>query len=405
MTNLQKLEVEASELREKLNELAGAEDTPENRAAIEEATERYKGVEARRRAAVLAGEGETREAREPGDAENRERGRLIGRSDIRRYVEAGLRNRALSGAEAELNAATDTPDNRLPWEMLAPEERADAVTNVPSDVERRPRRMLARIFADSVLDYLGVETPRVAAGEQLYTILTAGASPEPKAKGAAKDAEAGTLSAVTMKPVRVTAAYRYQVEDRALMAGMPEVLRRDLRAALREEFSDMALNGDGTDPNPAGFIGSTALGTAPDSPTSVAGFTEFRGLLIDGVDGKTAYTLGGVRSLLGVAAYKVAAASTNTAYQTDALAFMAERGGGVRSTSLITPSSKIEYALTYRAERGGGSAVMPTWQGVEIIEDKYTGAAKGEVRLQLIALASFRVLRAAAYQRAKLKVA
>lgn len=405
MTNLQKLEVEASELRAKLNELAGADDTAENRAEIETLSERYKGVEVRRRAAIIAGEAETRETREP-DAERRERDELIGLSDLRRYIEAGLRNRALDGAEVELNAATETRDNLIPWEMLAPaEERTDVVTQAPSTVERRPRKMLGRVFANSVLDFLGVETPQVAAGEQLFTVLTAGATPEAKAKGDAKDAEAGTLTAVTLAPVRVTAAYRYQVEDRALMAGMPDLLATDLRGALVEEFSDMALNGDGSAPNPSGFIGSTALGAAPTSPGAVAGFDAFRRLAVDGIDGRMAYTLGGVRVLMGVATYKLSASSTDSTGNQVGLDYLADRSGGVRSTALISPSSNIEYSLLFRSERGGGSAVMPTWQGVEVIEDKYTGAASGEVRLQLVALANFRVLRAGAYVRTPLKVA
>ncbi|MCZ0935098.1 MAG: hypothetical protein OXJ54_07975 [Gemmatimonadetes bacterium] len=414
MTNVQKLTVEASELREALNTLAG--DAEADETAINEKTAEYRRVEARLRAAIIA-EGETREPVEPGgDAEARERDRLIGAADVRRYVSAGLRDRALEGAEAELNAALDCPDNRLPWEMLAEPEvrhRADTVTAAPSDVPRRPQRTIPRVFADSILQYLGVEMPRVAAGEAVYTHVTAGASPAPVASGVAKDAEAGTLTAITMKPIRFSAAYRYQVEDRALLASMPDVLRSDLRAALREELSDVALNGDGakltggeaTEKAPEGFIGSDALGTAPTDPTDAATFTNFRSLLISGVDGKHAYTLGGVRALLGVAGYKRAAAATDSALQTDALEFMARRGGGVRSTALITPASNIEQAVIFRAERGGGSAVFPMWQGVEIIEDRYTGASKGEVRLQLIALGNFKIVRTAAYGRAKLKVA
>ena len=404
MTTLQRLEVEASELRAKLNELAVDADADETKIA--ELSASYSKVEARRRAAILAEDVTEREtAAETPDAEARERARLVETADIRHYVAAGLKNRALEGAEAELNAATETPDNRLPWSMLAePEKRVDAVTDVPTDVQRRPQRTIPRVFSNSVLSFLGVEMPRVGAGEALYTHLTAGASPAPVAKGDPKDAEAGTLSAITLKPVRISAAYLYAVEDRALMAGLPEVLRRDLRAALVEEFSDLALNGTGTAPQPAGFVGSNALGTAPTDPAAVAGFSAFTSLMIDGVDGLHAYTVNGVRLLTGVSSYKLAAGSVSSDYQNDALAIMLARSGGVRATSLIEASSTIEQAVAYRAERGAGSAIFPTWEGVEIIEDRFSGASKGEVRLTLIALANFRVLRAAAYTRSKIKV-
>ena len=44
------------------------------------------------------------------------------------------------------------------------------------------------------------------------------------------------------------------------------------------------------------------------------------------------------------------------------------------------------------------AAVAPVWEGIRLIRDEITGAAKGEVALTAISLVSFGVLRKAQYR-------
>lgn len=60
-------------------------------------------------------------------------------------------------------------------------------------------------------------------------------------------------------------------------------------------------------------------------------------------------------------------------------------------------ASKKSKILTYRMDRGAGSAVCPVWQGLEIIRDQFSGAMRGEIALTAIALHSFAILRTDAY--------
>ena len=57
MTNLQRLELRASELRQKLNDLSGLETlTDEQRGDIDTLSLEYADVERQKRAAILAGD-------------------------------------------------------------------------------------------------------------------------------------------------------------------------------------------------------------------------------------------------------------------------------------------------------------------------------------------------------------
>ena len=58
-----------------------------------------------------------------------------------------------------------------------------------------------------------------------------------------------------------------------------------------------------------------------------------------------------------------------------------DRTGGVRTSRRIgAPASNVQQAIIRRANPAGDRvAVMPVWQGLELIRDPYTGAGKGEV--------------------------
>ena len=62
-------------------------------------------------------------------------------------------------------------------------------------------------------------------------------------------------------------------------------------------------------------------------------------------------------------------------------AWLTDRTGGVRTSRRIAaPAGNIQQAIVRRSNPAGDRvAVMPTWQGLELIRDIYTGAGKGEV--------------------------
>ena len=412
MTNGQTLQLRLSEIRQSLNELSGLDSpTDAQRATMAALSTEYPTIETRWRAAAIA-EADAPETRAD-DGEDTERRALVERAELRAYLHEAATGRTVTGAEQELRAAIfgeHARDGLVPWEALLPrhEERADTATTAPSDVGQSQASILGRIFADTAAAYLGVAMPHVGIGEVNYPVLSAGVSPEMKSKGAVKDAEAATISTTVLEPRRLTARYLFSVEDTARLRGMEEALRRDLSGALGEKIDDQILNGNGTAPNVSGFL--SAL-TAPTAPTAIATFSDFVGAASQAVDGRYARNLTGVKMLVGAATYALAGTLMNTSGDVALSDYLIARSGGFITSALIPapPASgtgqDIQAAIVYRAARGAGSAVAPVWQGLELIRDPYTHAAKGQVSITAVALWAFSLIRSDAYVRRAFKVA
>ncbi len=412
MTTGQRLQLRLSEIRQTLNELSGLDSpTDAQRATMAALATEYPTIETRWRAATIA-EADAPEPRAD-DGEDTERRALVERAELRSYLHEAATGRAVTGAEQELRAAVfgeHAREGLIPWEALLPrhEERADTATTAPSNVGQSQASILGRIFANTASAYLGVSMPQVGIGEVNYPVLSAGVSPEMKSKGAVKDAEAATISTTVLEPRRLTARYLFGVEDTARLRGMEEALRRDLSGALGEKIDDQVLNGNGTAPNVSGFL--SALAT-PTAPTATATFSDFVGAASRAVDGRYARNLTGVKMLVGAATYGLAGTLLNTSGDVAVSDYLIARSGGFVSSALIPapPASgtgqDIQAAIVYRAARGAGSAVAPVWQGLELIRDPYTHAAKGQIAITAVALWAFSIIRTDAYVRAAFKVA
>ena len=107
MTTRQKITLEQSEKRQRLNEiLAKDTKTAEERAELETLTKRMQELEPELRAAIVAeGEEETRAAAQFGDGETAERRALLRRVSMADYLTAATARMAPQGAAAELNAS------------------------------------------------------------------------------------------------------------------------------------------------------------------------------------------------------------------------------------------------------------------------------------------------------------
>ena len=422
MTNRQKLEVRASEIRERLNELSNKEDPKdEERQEIDRLTAEYSNVEARRRAAIVAegageGAGEGAEGAEAGaaegaestdDSEARELNELIDKVELRRYMHAAAQDQDPRGAEAELVDALNLRNVQagvvVPWVALdtGVEERQDARTDAPATVDRTMEAILGRVFARTSAAWCGVRMPGVGVGERDYPVLTAGTTAETKAKGAAQDASAATFTVTSIGPRRLTARYLFAIEDLAVFSGMEEALRADLGGTMGEELDKAILVGDGTSPNVAGFFDDDAL-AAPAAAASEATNATYVNAITDRVDGRYAVDASTVRMLVGSKTYGHMASKWLASTDTSALAQVRGMSGGVRvSAHVPAVTSKKQNALLIR---GGGSAVAPMWPALSMIRDPYSGAAKGEISLTVVALYGFKIVRDAGFARVEFQV-
>ena len=174
MTLKNKLLLEQSELRQRLNELLGKETLEdEERAELESKTGRAQEVEVELRAAIIA-EPDTTETREAViDAETRERLELRSRARLARYVEASMRGRVIDGAESELAAAAGV--DGIPFELWEPSEQRD-ITPAGATVGVNLDPIRPAIFAPSVIDQLMVDMPTVGSGSFSTATITTNVS-------------------------------------------------------------------------------------------------------------------------------------------------------------------------------------------------------------------------------------
>ena len=130
MTTKQKLQIEQSEKREKLNALIGKETLEDSeRGELDALTKRLQEIEPELRAAIVAeAEEESRAAglfdNGNGDGEAGERGRLLKETRLAEYFTAASGGNGIQGRAREVNAAFEIPavgpsgGVLIPWAML-----------------------------------------------------------------------------------------------------------------------------------------------------------------------------------------------------------------------------------------------------------------------------------------------
>ena len=389
MTKSQKLTVRASEIRQRLNEIAGLEgDALTDEARAEEATlsTEFRDTETKLRAATIA-EGDPAEIRETRETpEQRERTELRGRSRLHRFVHAAIQDRAPDGAEAEFAAALGCP-GLVPLGMFGPTagERAEhrAVTPAPadSDVTTTHANIVPALFDRSVAGYLNIEMPTVPTGIRSFPVLSTSLTGGPKAESAAAAETAGAFTVSDADPRRITGSFKILKEDIAKMEGLEDALNQNLSAVLSDEWDKQAINGNGTAPNLNGLLAQLTDPAAPASGAET--FDRYLEAFASHIDGLFAVDEMGVRGLVGPQTYRHMAASLRTGNAADQTfsQYWRANGGGLRSTRRIAdPASNIQMAVVRRANPAGDRiAVSPVWSGVEIVRDPYTGAGKGEI--------------------------
>ena len=200
MTTRQKIEIRPSNVRERLNAIAGLEGdefTDEVQTELGTLEGEYGQLEKRLRAAILSEPEE--EAAIVGqfpdgstDQEGAELRSLLGRVTLADYLAPAAAGGGISGAAAELNAALELPAAgnsggvAIPWRLLADgpakvEKRA-FTTTAANDGPEAQRPILQRLFGPGVLDFLGVRLDSVPVGRTEWPLITSGVAPEQKAE-------------------------------------------------------------------------------------------------------------------------------------------------------------------------------------------------------------------------------
>ena len=390
MLNSQRLQVEQSQLREKINKtFDNGEITDDQRADLDKLTTRAQAIELELRAALTAEGIETAAVTEPvtePDAEMRERLELRSRAQLTNYLTAAMQGRMPAGAEAELQAAAGI-DSGVPLELWDTplETGADTVSGAPSTVGVNLDPLRPMIFAPSIAGRLGIDMPRVSSGTYATGTLTTPLTAAAKSAGGDAESTAAAFTVSTATPKRISARLSVRIEDVAAVgqANFESILRENLSLVLSDALDNAAINGDGEAPNLAGIF--QAL-TTPDNPTAIATFDSFAAVHAGGIEGLWANTLMDVSIVCGPATYQLAAktfqSATNYKGELSAAAYARANTGGLWTNKRMPDAvSNIQQGILYRKGRTGiRTAVCPHWNNL-MIDDIYTSSASGERHL------------------------
>ena len=395
MLNSQKLTIRSSEIRARLNTLAGIETadlTEENRSEMDKLGTEFADVERQLRAAIVAEtDAEKRALATEPDAERRERLELRSKASLGGYLRAALSGRRVDGPERELQEASKIGDG-VPielWDTDKPEHRqTDAATSAPGTTGLNLDRIRPAVFSQSVLPRLGVEMPRVESGSYASGTITTSLTAGSQAKGGRQDATAAAFTVTTVSPKRISARLSIRIEDVAAVGtgNFESILRENLSLVLSDQLDRQGLNGAGAGSD---LVGIFERLTDPTDPTAVADFDEFAAVHAGGIDGLWANTLQDVSVVVGPTTYALSAQTFQTAAsfkgELSAASYaMNQTGGFWTNARMPAVAATIQQAILYRMGRSlmGGSggmrtAVCPHWNEISI-DDIYSGSAEGE---------------------------
>lgn len=421
MTKRQKLQLEQSEKRQKINELLALDElTDEQRAELDTLTKRMQQIEVEMRAAIVAEGDEEAETRglfgNNGDGEAAETRRLLEAVTLADYLNPAAAGGGIEGRAAEVNAALKLPlagksgGVAVPWEVL--ETRA-FTTTANNDGSETQRPILQRLFGPGIMDALGVRMDSVPVGRTEWPLVSAGVAPAQAKEGtAAAAAVAATFAVANLKPKRLTGVYEYTHEEAASVAEIEQALRRDMADAVQSAMSNLIVNGQApTNANPQHVQGFLATIAAPDDAAATAEYADYAGAHAGGIDGIHAEMETEVSSVIGTDVYHHSATVFNEGSGESGTEALRRRSMSCRASTYIPAAAagQSKGNLFHLAGSNGGGimrgdSVAAVWPTLEVIRDIYSKASQGVV-LTWVALWDAKVaFRAAAYQRMAFKL-
>ena len=438
MTTAMKLAVRLSEIRQRLNEIAGLDDdgmTDEVRAEADKLATEFKNAETQHRSALIAEGDEQRAAAGEfgnGDGEPAEVRALMDRVTIGDYLAPAAAGIGIVGAAAELAGALEVPTHgpsggvAVPWTVLgrglgeqraAPERRAFTTTG-QNDGPEMQRPILQRLFGPGIMDSLGVRMDSVPAGRTEWPLVATGVTPAQVVEGtAAGAAVAMTFNYANLRPKKLTGAYEFTHEAAATVADLEQAIRRDLADAIASAMSNAIISGAAVDPNDAataanvqGFLTKIAAPTAPAAEAVYADYAGSHAALVDGFHA-TPRGRGIERDRRGSPTRTRRACIRRARGESGSEALMRRSAGCMASSYIPAAVSNVQNGNIYHAmgPNGGGvmrgDSVAAMWPTLEVIRDIYSQASQG-VTLTWVSLWDAAVaFRAASYSRVAFQLA
>ena len=411
VTERTRLEVRASEIRQRLNELGNMPElTDEHRTEIDTLSAEFRDVETRSRALAIAGDPVP--VTETLDAEGRELRSIREKVKVGSYVTAAVESRSVDGAEAELNQALKMGRDRFPLRLLAP--RAKPVTEqravTAADAGVMQETWLDRLFSMTAAMMIGVTFDSVPHGKTAHPVTTGGGAPAQKDPAQTTDDAAWTVGVTELKPKRSSVRAVFTIEDAARLGELEDALQRDLRMAMTERIDRAVFLGDDNATTAANDIVGlqTASGvtektiTQANKVTGSGVLAAFASL----VDGKHAGSLANLNVVLSQGAHNLWASQyARSAGASERMILEVLKDNGIMPMTrgdIETGTVNDDFAAFVGLARGiEGAGVAPVWEAGQLIRDPYSNAQKGEVALSLHYLWDFGLPRASNFARVK----
>ena len=391
MDKLLKAQMEVSEKRTGLAALIDAE-TPEPEK-IETAKNAVIDAEKRTQAIYVAeGGNKVKTVEHPTeDAQALELRQLMGKASVGKMLAGIVENGEgdADGPELELRQALKIPANYIPLEML--EKRAAATFT--GDEPTQPQPLIGRLFPASAAAFCGVDVQSVGVGQVTVPVLSTGVTiggPHTDDTEVAESTGAVTIS--TLYPRRLNGSFAVKQTDLATFPMLEEAFRADLGDAVQNAIDvDLLTRPD---------EGLLDLGTDPTAPSAATPAATFLSDLYGGVDGIYASNVNQVRILYGPETYAYAGGLVIVANHPETVMDKVQRiaGSVLVSDNAGAYANNRQEALVVKGP-ARRNCVGVLWSGIQIIRDEVTRARQGEVRLHVIAMWDFDVIRPAGYIR------
>ena len=420
MTNVQKLQIRQSEIRERLNTLSNPETelTEDHKTELNNLMSEMVEIEPKLRAAITA-EQEAMESRNDGTSEDAAFDDLRKRASVSEYIRQAINRQPLDGACRELNDELKIVPVRgqgggilMPVEQLGLRLRADAAntTTTAADADQTNRRpIFSRLFAKGVLDTLGVRIDSVPVSLIEYPILTGATTPAMTAEDTeAADTVAATWNSEILKPKRLIAQYEFTAEALMTVPGLDAALSEDLQMAINAQMSKEVLgDGDGTGADIRGFQDAIDF-SAITNPTSKVTSGTFIANILEVIDGLHASDESEISAVIGPDTYKAIAALMFTGTTENAFDVLRRRGTSiVTSAHVADPVSDIQRGYIHAGrDPARGDSIAAVWPAMEVISDPYSLASSSKTLITSTMLwDAYCGFRSGAYDGEKFKLA
>ena len=394
MTTRQKIELRLSEVRSRLNEIAGIEGEARTEAVEAEQTTlttEFGELETRFQAATLADpttevtgdDAQGRELRALNEAAKPLAGAIFS---------AAIEHRQTDGEVSELQKHFGLESNQVPLSLL--EHRA--VTPGPTNTQSNQSEVVPGVFPASVAAYLGIDMPTVGVGDAVFPVLATNATAHTPAENAAAAETTGSFTAELLAPTRLQASFFYSREDRARLQGMGEALRMNLSEALSDGLDGEIIGGTN------GLLNGTVLGN--HNVTNTTTFDLYlAGLVYGRVEGKFAVESSAVRLVMGTHAYGHSGRTyRNTSVDRTALDRLQEVSGGVKVSGHVPAASSNRSNVLVRLGMRR-DYIAPIWEGITLIPDEITKAGNGQIVITAVMLHATRLLRAGGFYKQQIQ--